>query len=150
MSAADKWTPQHLRSPADRAIHLEQRRQQLLPIVDDLRRLAREMEAEIKEIDSIEGDVPGQAWLRARHVAKPLFRAADDVERTLADLVAFNARYHRSYEELPVKRAEKRKKKELAKGGQQAIEAPAAGDDSPGSGESSQFGALFDGLRKGA
>jgi hypothetical protein len=145
--SAEKWTPDHLQTPADRAIHLEQRRAQLHPIVDDLRRLAREMEAELKEADAIEGDLPGQARVRAWHVTRPLFKAADDVERALADLIAFNARYQRSYEELPDKRAEKRRKKELAKGKQPQALAPAGEDPAP---KAARFGDVFDGLRKGA
>ncbi|MGW1037872.1 hypothetical protein ACWD4Z_37510 [Streptomyces antibioticus] len=150
MNAAEKWTPEHLRSPADRAIHLEQRRAQLLPIVDDLRRLAREMEAEVKEVGAIEGDLPGQARLRAWHAVRPLFSAADDVEKAIGDLISFNGRYQKSYEDLPVRREEKRQAKALAKGqGQQAIESPSAGTD-PGPPKTSQFGDVFDGLRKGA
>ncbi|MGW1252234.1 hypothetical protein [Streptomyces sp. NPDC002535] len=150
MSAAEKWTPEHLRSPADRAIHLEQRRAQLLPIVDDLRRLAREMEAEVKEIGAIEGDLPGQARIRAWHAVKPLFSAADDVEKALADLISFNGRFQKSYEDLPVKREEKRQRKALAKGkGPQAIESPSVGAD-PAPTEKTHFGDVFDGLRRGA
>jgi hypothetical protein len=143
MSAAEKWTPEHLRSPADRAIHLEQRRAQLLPIVDDLRRLAREMEAEVKEIDAIEGDLPGQARIRAWHVAKPLFKAADDVEKAIS-------RFQKSYEDLPAKREEKRQRKALAKGkAPQAIESPSTGA-APAPAEKTHFGDVFDGLRRGA
>ncbi|MFD5415226.1 hypothetical protein [Streptomyces nojiriensis] len=148
MSSAEKWTSKHLLSPVDRAIHLEQRRAQLLPIVDDLRRLAREIEAEVKEMESIEGDLPGQAKLRAWHVGKPLFKAADDVERAIGDLISFNARFQKAYEDLPQRREAKRRRKELAKAGQaEAIEsapasaAPAQRDD---------FGDVFDGLRRGA
>jgi hypothetical protein len=145
--SAEKWTPDHLRSPADRAIHLEQRRAQLLPIVDDLRRLAREMEAEVKEYDAIEGDLPGQARLRARHVTRPLFKAADDVEKAISDLISFNGRYQKSYEELPAKREAKRQRKAIAKGKQpQAIE---TGANSASQGETG-FGDVFDGLRRGA
>lgn len=149
MSAAEKWTPDHLRSSVDRAMHLEQRRAQLLPIVDDLRRLAREMEAEVKEIDAIEGDVPGQARLRAWHVTRPLFKAADDVERAIIDLVSFNGRFQKSYEELPAKREVKRTRKALAKGKQpQGIESPSTeADPDP---EKGQFKDVFDGLRRGA
>ncbi|MDX3516098.1 hypothetical protein PV755_45635 [Streptomyces caniscabiei] len=148
MSSAEKWTSDHLLSPVDRAIHLEQRRAQLLPIVDDLRRLAREMDAEVKEMESIEGDLPGQAKLRAWHVGKPLFKAADDVERAISDLISFNARFQKAYEELPQKREAKRRRKELAKAGQ-----PEAIESAPGSGAPAQrdeFGDVFDGLRKGA
>ncbi|MFH8520251.1 hypothetical protein ACH4CE_35310 [Streptomyces gelaticus] len=150
MNAAEKWTPDNLQSPADRAIHLEQRRAQLLPIVDDLRRLAREMDAEVKEYGPIEGDLPGQARLRARHVTKPLFKAADDVERAIGDLIAFNARFQRSYEDLPDKREEKRQRKAIAKGkAPQAIESPSA-DANPEPKEKPHFGEVFDGLRRGA
>lgn len=146
MSSAEKWTSEHLLSPADRAIHLEQRRAQLLPIVDDLRRLAREMDAEVKEMEAIEGDLPGQARIRAWHVAKPLFKAADDVEKAISDLIAFNARFQKSYEELPLKREEKRRQKALAKSGQPgAIESGRAGTASK-----DEFGDVFDGLRRGA
>ncbi|QUI36327.1 hypothetical protein H9W91_35800 (plasmid) [Streptomyces alfalfae] len=147
MSAADKWTPDHLMAPATRAIHLEQRRAQLLPIVDDLRRLAREMEAELKEMESIEGDFPGQAMLRAWRVGKPLFQAADDIDKAIVDLITFNARYQKAYEELPDKREAKRRRKALAKAGQQpeAIES-APTDTVP----KPEFGDVFDGLRRGA
>jgi hypothetical protein len=153
---SDRWTPDHLQTAEDRAIHLAQRREQLHPIVDDLRRLAREMEAAAKEADSIEGDFPGQGKLRAWHVTRPLFKAADDVERALADLVAFNARFQRSYEELPEKRAKKRAEKELAKNGQQALGSSPSGSKSVPSGreavsgEQDPFGDVFDGLRRGA
>ncbi|MFI8944781.1 hypothetical protein [Streptomyces syringium] len=146
----EKWTPDRLQTPAERAVHLEQRRAQLHPIVDDLRRLAREMEAFAQESEAIEGDLPGQPRLRAWNVTRPLFRAADDAERALAHLIAFNARYQRSYEDLPVKRAQKRAKKALAKGGQpQAIESSPAGEEAA-SPEQAQFGDVFDGLRKRA
>jgi hypothetical protein len=149
--SADKWTPDHLRSPAERAIHLEQRRAQLLPIVDDLRRLAREMEAEVKEIDAIEGDIPGQARIRAWRVTRPLFAAADDVEKAISDLISFNARYQRSYEDLPDKRADKRQRKELAKAKQpKEIPASSPSGEEGASGKTTGFGDVFDGLRKGA
>lgn len=148
MSSAEKWTSEHLLSSADRAIHLEQRRAQLLPIVDDLRRLAREMDAEVKEMESIEGDLPGQAKLRAWHVGKPLFKAADDVERAISDLISFNARFQKAYEDLPQKREEKRRRKALAKNGQAtAIESGQAGTAVQAKDE---FGDVFDGLRRGA
>ncbi|UZI33978.1 hypothetical protein [Streptomyces sp. VB1] len=147
--SADQWTPDHLMSPATRAIHLEQRRAQLLPIVDDLRRLAREMEAELKEMESIEGDFPGQAAFRAWRVGKPLFKAADDIDQAIVDLISFNARYQRAYEELPVRRDDKRRRKALAKAGQQpeAIESGPA-DTIPA--KKQEFGDVFDGLRRGA
>ncbi|MEV8347143.1 hypothetical protein [Streptomyces niveus] len=146
--SAEKWTPDHLQSAENRSLHLEQRRMQLLPVVDDLRRLAREMAAVVKEIDGIEGDIPGQAWMRARHVTKPLFKAADDIEQAIGDLGAFNTRYQRSYEELPQKRAEKRRRKALAKSGQpEAIESAPAGSGSP---KKDEFEDVFDGLRQGA
>ncbi|MEU9535880.1 hypothetical protein AB0D00_26675 [Streptomyces sp. NPDC048213] len=147
--SADKWTPDHLMDPQTRAIHLEQRRAQLLPIVDDLRRLAREMEAELKEMESIDGDFPGQAAFRAWRVGKPLFKAADDIDQALVDLITFNARYQRAYEELPVRRDEKRQRKELAKAGQPSeIEAGPAG--AVQAQEKQEFKDVFDALRKGA
>ncbi|THA61731.1 hypothetical protein E6R60_36040 [Streptomyces sp. A0642] len=147
--SADKWTPDHLMDPETRAIHLEQRRAQLLPIVDDLRRLAREMEAELKEMESIEGDFPGQAALRAWRVGKPLFKAANDIDQAIVDLVSFNARYQKAYEELPVRRDERRQRKELAKAGQSpAIEAGPAG--AVPAQKKQEFEDVFDGLRKGA
>ncbi|GGZ96842.1 hypothetical protein GCM10010371_65960 [Streptomyces subrutilus] len=152
--STEKWTADHLRVPANRAIHVEQRRRQLLPVVDDLRRLAREVEALVGEIDTIEGDVPGQAWVRARRVTRPLYKAADDVEKAIGDLVAFNARYERSYEELPAKRAkqreereEKRRRKLSAKGVRPAIGSAEAGEPAA---RTDQFDDVFSGLRKGA
>ncbi|MEV5598913.1 hypothetical protein [Streptomyces sp. NPDC052496] len=155
--SADKWTPDRLSEPAGRAIHLEQRRAQLHPIVDDLRRLAREMEAELKEVGEIEGDWPYQDRLRAWHAVRPLFKAADEVEKAIANVVSFNGRYSRSYEELPVKRARKKAEKELAKRqGQepQAIEsAPADSGTAPVPAEQESkgpFNTVFEHLRKGA
>ncbi|MFB6755494.1 hypothetical protein ACFCX6_31780 [Streptomyces sp. NPDC056353] len=148
---ADKWTPDRLETHVDRAIHLEQRRAQLQPIVDDLRRLAREMQAKLKEAEAIEGDFPGQSRIRAWNTARPLFKAADDVEKALADLVSFNARFQRSYEDLPDKREEKRQRKALAKGGQQqAIASPPPAGEQAASPSNGQYGGVFDGLRKGA
>jgi len=150
---SDRWTPDRLQTPADRAIHLGQRRAQLHPIVDDLRRIAREMEAVMREADSIEGDFPGQDRIRAWHVTRPLFKAADDVERALADLLTFNTRYQRSYEELPEKRAKKREAKELARNGQQpaitSSPSSSSGREAVSS-EQAQYGDVFDGLRRGA
>ncbi|MFD8822107.1 hypothetical protein ACFV1C_07085 [Streptomyces sp. NPDC059605] len=149
----DKWTPDDLTVPASRAIHLDQRRAQLLPIVDDLRRLAREMTALVKEMDSIEGDLPGQAALRARHVTKPLFKAADDVESAIGDLVSFNQRYQRSYEELPEKRAAKREAKERRKLEKAGGSRPEIGAGQPGTAPvktTDGFDDVFDGLRRGA
>ncbi|OKJ46766.1 hypothetical protein [Streptomyces sp. CB02115] len=149
MSAAEKWTSEHLLSPASRAIHLEQRRAQLLPLADDLRRLAREMDAQLKEMEAIEGDMPGQAKLRAWRVGKPLFKAADDVEQVISDLISFNARFQKAYEALPEQREEKRRRKALAKAGQpEAIESGPTG--TVPAQKQQEFGDVFDGLRKGA
>ncbi|WP_433406990.1 hypothetical protein [Streptomyces sp. CA-146814] len=146
---SDKWTPAHLLSPATRAIHLEQRRAQLLPLADDLRRVAREMDALLKEMGAIEGDLPGQARLRAWRVGKPLFKAADDIEQVISDLISFNARFERSYEELPVKREEKRQRKALARAGQQP-EAIESGPADTGPEKKQQYGDVFDALKRGA
>ncbi|MFI5621489.1 hypothetical protein [Streptomyces sp. NPDC051567] len=151
MSSAEKWTAAHLTVPRNRAIHIEQRRAQLLPVVDDLRRLAREVEALVGEIDAIEGDVPGQAWVRARRVTRPLYKAADDVERAVSDLVAFNARYERSYEELPAKRARRREEKrrrKLAAG--QAAAIGTAPDGAAPATKPGTFTEVFTDLQKGA
>ncbi|MCK2145315.1 hypothetical protein MWG58_31310 (plasmid) [Streptomyces sp. WAC00276] len=153
MSDQNQWGPDRLRTPVDRAIHLEQRKAQLLPIVDDLRRLAREMEAAVHEFEAIEGDLPVQPWLRARSVVRPLFKAADDVEKAIADLARFNARYHRSYEQLPQKREEKRLEKarmKALKGGQEPQKIATTPSPEHEQTGNPQFGDVFKGLRKGA
>ncbi|MFF4771071.1 hypothetical protein ACFY1V_31640 [Streptomyces sp. NPDC001255] len=145
----EMWTAEHLRTAVNRSIHLEQRRQQLLPLVDDLRRVAREVVAELAEYEAIEGDLPGQARLRAHRVGKPLLRAADDIEKALTDLVSFNARFTASYEELPERRAEKRRRKEakaLAKKQTAASIGPGPAAKPP----EKSYGSVFDNLRKGA
>jgi hypothetical protein len=147
----DRWTPAHMRSPANRAIHLEHRRAQLQPLADDLRRIAREMRAVLQEEGPIEGDFPGQPWLRAKHVVKPLVDAADSLEKVLPALNAFNARYQHSYEELPDRREAKRQKKALAKQQQQqAIEPTGGGERTVPAQTGSDFDEVFDGLRRGA
>ncbi|MEV6357965.1 hypothetical protein [Streptomyces hydrogenans] len=145
----DRWTPAHMRSPANRAVHLEQRRTQLQPFADDLRRIAREMEAVLKEEGPIEGDFPGQPWLRAKHVVKPLFDAADSLEKVLPALNAFNARFQRSYEELPDKREAKRQRKALANQ-PQAIEHAPTGERTVPAQPQGDFDDVFKKLGKGA
>ncbi|MGA5564303.1 hypothetical protein ACPCUV_24500 [Streptomyces platensis] len=136
------WTPDLLsESPEKRQVHLEQRREQLRPVLEDMRRLAREVGVDLDERDKLEGDLPFQAALRARHTVKPLKQIVADLERVIDHLIAYNARYTQAYEKLPEKRAEKaadrQRLRELkAAGGQAQIEAPAAKaepemDDSP-------------------
>ena len=144
----NRWTPDHLRSAANRTIHLEQRRQQLQPILDSIRQLAREVEAELKE-DRIEGDLPGQHILRAQRTVRPLFRAANDLQKTLTDLVAFNKRYT-TYEELPDRRQAKREQKALAKRQSAQAIGPSASEGKPAGHAKDEYGDVFDGLRKGA
>ncbi|MFF6903385.1 hypothetical protein [Streptomyces hydrogenans] len=146
----NSWTPAHMWTPGNRAIHLEQRRTQLQPFADDLRRIAREMEAVLKEEGPIEGDFPGQPWLRAKHVVKPLFDAADSLEKVLPALNAFNKRFERSYEKLPDKREAKRQRKALANKQPQAIEHAPTGERAVPAQPQGGFDDVFKGLSKGA
>ncbi|MGW3297648.1 hypothetical protein ACWC9S_27145 [Streptomyces xiamenensis] len=147
---ANKWTSEMLRTPEGRAIHLQQRRAQIQPVMDDLRRLARELEADLAEDGQLYGDLWLQDRLRAWQTVRPLFKAVDDLEAALSHLVATNKRYERSYERLPEKRAEKKaaaeekKRLKAAGGGQQAIAPPATGSASTAS------ASLADVLKKGA
>ncbi|MGW2181248.1 hypothetical protein ACWCXX_24745 [Streptomyces sp. NPDC001732] len=150
MNDDDRWTPEHLRTPGNRKIHLDHRRVQLQPLADDLRRIAREMAAMLQEEGRIEGDLPGQPWLRANHVVKPLNDAADSLEKVLPALVAFNRRFERSYEELPEKREAKRLKKELAKRQKRQAIAPAGSGEGAVPAQKAGFDDVFDELRKGA
>ncbi|WP_432010452.1 hypothetical protein [Streptomyces cucumeris] len=148
--AQEKWTPHLLKTPEDRAVHLAQRRAQIEPIIDDLRRLAREVAADLKERGALDGDLPFQAKARAWTTGRPMFQAVDELEAAITHLVAFGARYERSYEELPQKRArkaaEKQRVKELkASGGAPQIE-PQRSDEAQQAGA----GGLFDHLTKGA
>ncbi|MFD7510015.1 hypothetical protein ACFV5N_11830 [Streptomyces sp. NPDC059853] len=139
----NRWTSEMLRTPEGRAIHLQQRRAQIQPVVDDLRRLARELQADLAEDGRLYGDLPLQDRLRAWHTAKPLFDAVDELEKALSMLVAGNKRYEKSYEKLPEKRAEKKAAKERAAeekkrlkasaGQPPQIAAPAAGSASTSS-----------------
>ncbi|MEV6133202.1 hypothetical protein AB0M05_41490 [Streptomyces violaceusniger] len=109
------WTADLMRTAEGRSLHLQQRRLQIQPILDDLRRLARELDADLKETGRLYGDLPYQDKLRARSTAKPLFDAVDHLEKVLSDLVSAGRRYERNYEKLPKKRQEKQKQKEEAK-----------------------------------
>lgn len=145
------WTPDLLAEGAEkRRIHLEQRRAQLAPVLEDMKRLAREVAVDLRERDSLYGDLPFQASLRARHTLKPLEQVIDDLESVIDHLTAYNARYTRAYEELPKKRAEKEADKQRIKelkagGGRAQIEAPAA-EAEPAEDTSS----FFDHLKRGA
>ena len=148
MSNDNRWTSDMLRSPEGRAIHLQQRRAQIQPIVDDLRRLAREFQADLAEDGKLYGNLPYQDRLRAYRTAKPLFDAVDALESALTNLVAGNKRYERKYEELPEKRAakelEKKRAKELKANGAtpvQSLPAGQAGQDG---------GSFVDVMSKGA
>jgi hypothetical protein len=138
-----------LRTPEGRAIHLQQRRAQIQPVVDDLRRLAREFQADLAEDGKLYGDLPLQDWLRAKRTTKPLFDAVDALEEALTKLVAGNKRYEKKYEELPKKREAKRLEKERAKelkasgGGPQSLPAGQAGEETAS-------GGFMDVLSKGA
>lgn len=143
----NRWTSEMLRTPQGRAIHLQQRRAQIQPVVDDLRRLARELQADLAEDGKLYGDLPMQDRLRAYRTAKPLFDAVDALESAMSDLVAGNKRYQRNYEELPAKREEKReakaRAKELKANGQQSLPSGQAG-------EQQAKGSFADVLSKGA
>lgn len=131
------WTPDLLaEGPEKRRVHLEQRRQQLAPVLADIRRLVAEVEADLNEREKLPGDLPFQAGMRARHTLKPLEQVVEDLENVITHLTTYNARYTRSYEALPERRhakeAEKQRLKELkASGGQQQIEAPPAPQAEP-------------------
>lgn len=134
MSSDNRWTSEMLRKPEGRAIHLQQRRAQILPIADDLRRLAREFKADLAEDGKLYGDLPYQDRLRAARTAKPLFDAVEALEEALANLVTASKRYERAYEELPKKREAKRLEKQRAKelkaaGGTPSLPSSPAGEE---------------------
>jgi hypothetical protein len=104
-----------LRTPEGRRIHLQQRRAQLQPVVDDLRRLARELQADLAEDGRLYGDLPYQDRIRAWSTVRPFFQAVDDLESALTSLVAVNKRYEKNYEALPTKREAKALEKKRAK-----------------------------------
>ncbi|MCI3276276.1 hypothetical protein [Streptomyces cylindrosporus] len=120
------WTPEMLRTSEGRRIHLQQRRQQIQPVVDDLRRLARELQADLAEDGRLFGDMPYQDRIRAWSTVRPIFQAVDSLESALTSLVTVNKRYEKNYEALPAKREakalEKKRAKELkAQGGKAAL-----------------------------
>ncbi|WP_369384087.1 hypothetical protein [Streptomyces sp. cg36] len=124
------WTPDLLaEGPEKRRVFIEQRRQFLAPLLAESKSLLAEIEADLKEADKLPGDLPFQSKLRAKHTVRPLEKVIADLEDVIVQLTAYSARYKRSYEELPQKRAEKeaekQRLKELKAGGrQQQIEAP--------------------------
>ncbi|MEU5609395.1 hypothetical protein AB0H03_11785 [Streptomyces sparsogenes] len=148
--AQEKWTPALLKTPEDRAIHLAQRRAQIEPIIDDLRRLAREVAADLKERGALEGDMPFQARARAWSTGRPMFQAVDDLEAAITHLVAFGARYERSYEELPEKRARKAAEKQRVKELKASAGAPQLEQQPADAAPQADPSGLFDHLTKGA
>jgi len=125
------WTPDLLaEGPEKRRVFIEQRRQYLAPLLAESKALLAEIEADLIEADKLPGDLPFQAKLRAHHTVRPLAKVVADLEDVIVQLTAYSARYRRSYEELPDKRAAKeadrQRLKELkASGGQPQIDAPA-------------------------
>ena len=150
MSNDNRWTSEMLRTPEGRAIHLQQRRAQIQPIVDDLRRLAREFQADLAEDGKLYGDLPFQDRLRARSTAKPFFDAVDALEEALTKLVVGNKRYEQKYEELPKKRAAKKLEKQRAKELKAAGGAPTQSLPAGQAGEEQPSGGFMDVLSKGA
>ncbi|MGW1520775.1 hypothetical protein [Streptomyces sp. NPDC002287] len=124
------WTPDLLaEGPEKRRVFIEQRRQYLAPLLAESKALLAEIEADLNEADKLPGDWPFQAKLRAQHTVRPLAKVVADLEDVIVQLTAYSARYRRSYEELPEKRAEKAAERQRIKelkagGGQQQIEAP--------------------------
>jgi hypothetical protein len=148
MSNDNRWTSEMLRTPEGRAIHLQQRRAQILPIADDLRRLAREFKADLAEDGRLHGDLPYQDRLRAKRTAKPLFDAVEALESALAELVTASKRYEKSYEVLPAKREakelEKKRAKELKASGGAPVQSLPAGQ------AGTEGGSFADVMSKGA
>ncbi|GAA2417886.1 hypothetical protein ACFPFX_04695 [Streptomyces mauvecolor] len=124
------WTPDVLaQGPEKRRVFIEQRRQYLAPLLAETKALLAEIEADLNEVDKLPGDLPFQAKLRVQHTIRPLAKVVSDLEDVIVQLTTYSARYRRSYEELPEKRAEKEANrqhlKELKAGrGQQQIEPP--------------------------
>ncbi|MFI1177852.1 hypothetical protein [Streptomyces melanogenes] len=125
------WTPDLLaQGPEKRRVFIEQRRQFLAPLLAESKSLLAEIEADLNEADKLPGDLPFQAKLRVRHTVRPLEKVIADLEDVIVQLTVYSARYRRSYEELPGKRAEKEAERQRLKelkagGGQQQIDAPA-------------------------
>lgn len=121
--STEQWTPDDLRRPGGMALHLQQRQRQMQPIADDLRRLARQLKADLKEDGKLYGDLPLQDKVRAWRTAQPIFEAADKVEEALTELVTLAKRYEKNYERIPEQRSEKeiekRRAKELKRSGGQ-------------------------------
>jgi hypothetical protein len=124
------WTPDLLaEGPEKRRVFIEQRRQYLAPLLAESKALLAEIEADLKEADKLPGDLPFQAKLRAHHTVRPLEKVVADLEDVIVQLTTYSARYRRSYEELPEKRAEKEAERQRLKelkagGGQPQISAP--------------------------
>ncbi|MEJ8632066.1 hypothetical protein [Streptomyces sp. MS2.AVA.5] len=124
------WTPDLLaEGPEKRRVFIEQRRQYLAPLLAESKALLAEIEADLSEADKLPGDLPFQAKLRAKHTVRPLVKVVADLEDVIVQLTAYSARYRRSYEELPEKRAEKEAERQRLKelkagGGQRQIDAP--------------------------
>ncbi|MGW2112012.1 hypothetical protein [Streptomyces sp. NPDC001948] len=124
------WTPDLLaEGPEKRRVFIEQRRQYLAPLLAESKALLAEIEADLSEAGKLPGDLPLQEKLRARHTVRPLAKVVADLEDVIVQLTAYSARYRRSYEELPEKRAEKEAERQRLKelkagGGQRQIDAP--------------------------
>ncbi|MFE7524684.1 hypothetical protein ACFU7Y_03070 [Kitasatospora sp. NPDC057542] len=108
------WTSEHLLKPQGTNLYAAQQRERLRQIANEVQGLLSEYRAALENI-RIDGDKPLEPKIRAFRATRPM--AA--LEKHLRDAVnasgKIDASYNRFYVELPKKREERAKAKELQK-----------------------------------
>ncbi len=108
------WTSDHLLKPNGTALYADQQRERLRQMANEVLGLLHEWRASLGEI-RIEGDKPWEHKTRAARAAKPMANLEKHLRQAVADAERIHTTYTRLYVELPVKRAERAKAKDLKK-----------------------------------
>ncbi|MFJ1796539.1 hypothetical protein [Kitasatospora griseola] len=114
------WTSDHLLKPNGTALFAAQQRERLRQMANEVQGLLHEYQASLGEI-RIEGDKPWDAKVRAKRAAKPMASLEKHLRQAVVDAERIHTSYTRFYVELPLKRAEQAKAKELKKAAKDGI-----------------------------
>ncbi|MGW2401783.1 hypothetical protein ACWCYY_35040 [Kitasatospora sp. NPDC001664] len=108
------WTSDHLLKPNGTALFADQQRERLRQMANEVQGLLHEYRASLGEI-RLDGDKPWDAKTRAKRAAKPMASLEKHLREAVVDAERIHTAYTRYYVELPIKRAERAKAKELKK-----------------------------------
>ncbi|MER5866142.1 hypothetical protein [Kitasatospora sp. NPDC002040] len=114
------WTSDHLLKPNGTSLYADQQRERLRQMANEALGLLHEYQASLGEI-RIDGDKPWDRKSRAKRAAKPMASLEKHLRQAVTDAERIHTEYTRLYVELPLKRAERAKAKELKKAAKSSV-----------------------------